>query len=77
MADPGRIFGAIVAGEYERAFYASQYAVVAPLFERYGVLLSIDDQRHALFSEHITRANEGCGFGLLVAPGRNPGPDPK
>jgi hypothetical protein len=40
-------------------------------------LLSIDDQRHALFSEHNTRANEGCDFDFLVAPGRNPEPDPK
>jgi DNA invertase Pin-like site-specific DNA recombinase len=26
-----------VIGEYERAFYASQYASMAPLFEHYGV----------------------------------------
>jgi site-specific DNA recombinase len=30
---------AIVIGEYERAFYGSQYAAVAPLFEHYGVQL--------------------------------------
>jgi site-specific DNA recombinase len=28
-----------VAGEYERAFYGSQYAAMAPLFEHYGVQL--------------------------------------
>ena len=39
MADPGRGFDAIVAGEYERAFYGSQYALMAPLFEHYGVQL--------------------------------------
>jgi len=37
MADPGRGFDAVVIGEYERAFYGSQYALMAPLFEHYGV----------------------------------------
>jgi site-specific DNA recombinase len=39
MADPDRAFDAIVVGEYERAFYGSQYAQMAPLFEHYGVQL--------------------------------------
>ena len=39
MADPGRGFDAIVIGEYERAFHGSQYALMAPLFEHYGVQL--------------------------------------
>jgi site-specific DNA recombinase len=39
MADPGRGFDAVVIGEYERAFYGSQYALMAPLFEHYGVQL--------------------------------------
>ena len=39
MADPDRDFDAIVVGEYERAFYGSQYALMAPLFEHYGVQL--------------------------------------
>jgi site-specific DNA recombinase len=39
MADPDRAFDAIVVGEYERAFYGSQYALMAPLFEHYGVQL--------------------------------------
>ena len=38
LADPGRGWDAIVIGEYERAFYGSQYAAMAPLFEHYGVL---------------------------------------
>jgi dihydroxy-acid dehydratase len=39
-----------------------------PKFERgYG----------ALYSEHITQANEGCDFGFLARRGRNPEPDPK
>jgi DNA invertase Pin-like site-specific DNA recombinase len=39
MADPGRTFDAIVVGEYDRAFYGSQYAAMAPLFEHYGLQL--------------------------------------
>jgi hypothetical protein len=39
LADPDCEFGAIVIGEYERAFYGSQYALMAPLFEHYGVQL--------------------------------------
>ena len=31
----------------------------------------------ALFSENITQANEGCDFGFLARPGRNPDPDPR
>ena len=39
-----------------------------PKFERgYG----------ALYTEHVTQANEGCDFGFLARPGRNPDPDPK
>ena len=37
LADPGRSWDAVVIGEYERAFYASQYASMAPLLEHYGV----------------------------------------
>ncbi len=36
LADPDRGWDAIVIGEYERAFYASQCASMAPLFEHYG-----------------------------------------
>src|ERR1700733_2312452 len=39
LADPDRGVDAIVIGEYERAFYASQYASMAPLFEHYGIQL--------------------------------------
>ena len=46
----------------------AQWQPPAPKFERgYG----------ALFSEHITQANEGCDFGFLARPGRNPEPDPR
>jgi hypothetical protein len=36
-ADRG--WDAIVIGEYERAFYGSQYASMAPLLEHYGIQL--------------------------------------
>ncbi len=39
MTDPGRGFDAIVIGEYERALYGSQYSMMAPLFEHYGIQL--------------------------------------
>jgi DNA invertase Pin-like site-specific DNA recombinase len=39
LADPDRGWDAIVIGEYERAFYGSQYAAMAPLFEHYGIQL--------------------------------------
>ena len=39
FADPDRGWDAIVVGEYERAFYGSQYAAMVPLFEHYGVQL--------------------------------------
>ena len=39
LADPGRGWDAVVIGEYERAFYGSQYASLAPLFEHYGIQL--------------------------------------
>jgi site-specific DNA recombinase len=39
LADPDRGWDAIVIGEYERAFYGSQFASMAPLFEHYGIQL--------------------------------------
>ena len=39
LADPDRGWDAVVIGQYERAFYGSQYAAMAPLFEHYGVQL--------------------------------------
>jgi site-specific DNA recombinase len=39
LADPDRGWAAIVIGKYERAFYGSQYASMAPLFEHYGIQL--------------------------------------
>ena len=36
LADPDRGWGAVVIGEYERAFYGNQYGLMVPLFEHYG-----------------------------------------
>jgi site-specific DNA recombinase len=58
LADPGRGWDAIVIGEYERAFYGSQYAAMAPLFEHYGVQLWMPEVggRVDYASEHDERA---------------------
>ena len=42
---PDRSFDAIVIGEYERAFYGSQYALMTPLFEHYGMQLWLPEAR--------------------------------
>jgi hypothetical protein len=39
LADPDRGLDAVVIGKCERAFYGSQYASMAPLFEHFGVTL--------------------------------------
>ena len=39
LADPDRGWDAIVIGEYERAFYGNQYALMAPLSGHYGIQL--------------------------------------
>ncbi len=39
LADPDRGWDAVVIGEYERAFYGSQYASIAPLFRHYDIQL--------------------------------------
>jgi DNA invertase Pin-like site-specific DNA recombinase len=39
LAGPCLGWDAVVVGEYERAFYGSQYAMVAPLLAHYGVQL--------------------------------------
>ena len=43
LADSDRGWDAVVIGEYERAFYGSQYAAMAPLFEHYGVQLRMPE----------------------------------
>ena len=64
LADPGRGWDAIVAGEYERAFYGAQYALMAPLFEHYGVQLWLPEAggRVDFASEHDERAMTVLGL---------------
>ncbi len=64
LADPGRGWDAIVIGEYERAFYGSQYAAMAPLFEHYGVQLWMPEAggRVDYGSEHDEQAMTVLGL---------------
>jgi site-specific DNA recombinase len=64
LADPDRGWDAIVIGEYERAFYGSQYATMAPLFEHYGVQLWMPETggRVDYASEHDERAMTVLGL---------------
>jgi site-specific DNA recombinase len=58
LADPDRSWEAIVIGEYERVFCGSQYAMVAPLVQHYGVQLWMPEAggRVDFASEHDERA---------------------
>jgi site-specific DNA recombinase len=64
LADPGRGWDAVVIGEYERAFYGSQYAAMAPLFEHYGVQLWMPEAggRVDFASEHDEQTMTGLGL---------------
>jgi site-specific DNA recombinase len=64
LADPGRGWDAVVAGEYERAFDGSQYAAMAPLFEHYGVQLWMPEAggRVDFASEHDEHAMTVLGL---------------
>ena len=64
LADPDRGWDAIVIGEYERAFYGSQYAAMAPLFEHYGVQLWMPEAggRVDYHSEHDEQAMTVLGL---------------
>jgi len=64
LADPDRGWDAIVIGEYERAFYGSQYASMAPLFEHYGVQLWMPEVggRVDFASEHDEQAMTVLGL---------------
>lgn len=64
LADPDRGWDAIVVGEYERAFYGSQDASMAPLFEHYGVQLWMPEAggRVDFASEHDEQAMTMLGL---------------
>ena len=64
LADACRDWDAIVVGEYERAFYGSQYALMASLFEHYGVQLWMPEAggRVDFDSEHDEQAMTMLGL---------------
>jgi site-specific DNA recombinase len=53
-----------VVGEYERAFYGGQYALMAPLFEHYGIQLWLPEAggRVDFSSEHDEQAMTVLGL---------------
>jgi hypothetical protein len=80
LADPGRGWDAIVIGEYERAFYGSQNAAMAPLFEHYGVQLWMPEAggRVDYTSEHDEHAMTVLGLSSKrKSPGRASGCGPR
>jgi site-specific DNA recombinase len=64
LADPDRGWVAVVVGEDERAFYGAQYALMAPLFEHYGVQLWLPEAggRVDYASEHDEEAMTVLGL---------------
>ena len=64
LADPDRGWDAMVVGEYERAFYGSQCASMAPLFEHYGAQLWMPEAggRVDFASEHDEQAMTMLGL---------------
>jgi hypothetical protein len=64
VADACQVWDAIVVWEYERAFYGSQYALMAPLFEHYGVQLWMPEAggRIDFASEHDEQAMTMLGL---------------
>jgi len=64
LADPDRGLGRDRGRAYERAFYGSQYAAMAPLFEHYGVQLWMPETggRADFASEHDERAMTVLGL---------------
>ena len=64
LPDRGRGWDAVVIGEYEQAFYGAQCALMAPLFEHYGVQLWLPEVggRVDFASEHDERAMTVLGL---------------
>jgi hypothetical protein len=74
LADPERGWDAIVIGEYERAFYGSQYASMAPLFEHYGIGLWMPEvggrvDWHAEDHEQMVNGRHTFALGAIGAAG--------
>jgi hypothetical protein len=63
LADPGRGWDAIVIGEYERAFYGSQYAAIAEL---------VDPRNVTLGHKRVQRWNQPDGLVISNRPAHPP-----
>ena len=76
LADPDRGWDVIVIGEYEQAFYASQYASMAPLFEHYGVSLWLPEVGGRVDWHAEDHEQTMLALGLVVQAGDHPDQDP-
>ena len=76
LADPDRGWDAIVIGEYERAFYGSQYASMAPLFEHYGIQLWMPEVGGRVDWHAEDHEQTDARAGPAVQAGDHPDPDP-
>jgi hypothetical protein len=73
---PGTRVGRDRIGEYERAFYGSQYPSMAPLFEHYGIGLRVAGSRRAgRLARRGPRADHARAR-LVVQAGDHPDTDP-
>ena len=63
-------------GEYERAFYGSQYALMAPLFEHYGIQLWMPEVGGRVDWHAEDHEQTMLALGIVVQAGDHPDPDP-
>jgi site-specific DNA recombinase len=75
LVDPDRRCDAVVIGEYERAFYGSQYASMAPLFEHYGIGLWMPEVGGRVTGMPRTTSRP-CWLWACPRSGNRPDPDP-
>jgi hypothetical protein len=73
LDDPDRGWDAIVIGEHERAFYGYQYALMAPLFEHYGIGLWMPEVCGRVDWHAEDHEQTMLALGLSRS-GRSPGP---
>ena len=76
LADPERAWDAVAIGEYERAFYGSQYASMAPLFEHYGIPLWTPEVGGRIDFHAEDHEQTMLALGLSVQAGDRPDPGP-
>ena len=76
LADPDRGWDAVVIGEYERAFYGSQFASMAPLFAHYEIQLWTGRRPGRLRRRGSRADDNGARFAVQAGdhPHQDPGP---